>query len=221
MEKPRLKLFVFDNNGTALDDLHLNYGSVEAIFAVLGVHCPTKEQFRNEIRANFMQFYWNHGVPRDITGEQLNVIRRLYYKARQETAHYRRDFPDLLRECQNTGIRVGMCSAEMPDVLQGFLERAGLYNLFPPDLVRGGAWPSKVPILTSMAQSSSLEPAECAYVDDTDDGISAAKEAGFYAIGFVNATGYNSAKRIHDAKPDLVINSFIELRRELSKLTVG
>ncbi len=220
-ERPRLKLFVFDNNGTALDDLHLAYGSVEAIFAVLGVRCPTKEQYRNEIGANFMEFYWRHGVPRDITGDQLNVIRKLYYKVRQGTARYRRDFPDLLRECQSIGVRVSMCSAEIPEVLQGFLERAELFDFFPPVLVRGGAWPSKTPVLISIAREVALEPSECTYIDDTVDGIVAAKEAGFHTIGFAHPTGYNSAERIYGAKPDMVIRSFVELRRALPKLTAN
>lgn len=221
MENPRLKVFVFDNNGTGLDDLHVAFGSVEAIFAVLGLHCPNKDQYRNEISADYMQFYWGHGVPRDITGEQLNVIRKLYYKMRQTTVRYRSDFPDLLKACQDTDVRVGMCSAEIPDVLQGFLERAGLLKFFRPRMIRGGAWPSKTPVLTSMAQDMGFEPSECAYVDDTDDGITAARAAGYFAIGFAHPTGYNSAKRIYDAKPDLVVSSFIELRRKLPKLTVG
>lgn len=215
------RLFVFDNNGTALDDLHVAFGSVEAIFSVLGIRSPNKNQYRNEIGANYMKFYWDHRVPSDITGEQLNVIRKLYYKMRQDTVCYRSDFEPLLHHCVAAGVLRGMCSAEIPDVLQGFLERAKLTKYFSTDLIRGGAWPSKTPVLASMAQQLGLHPSECAYIDDTDDGIKAAKEAGFFAIGFVHATGYNSAKRIHDAKPDLVVSSFTELRRMLPKLTRG
>ncbi|MEK7637825.1 MAG: HAD family hydrolase [Patescibacteria group bacterium] len=215
------RVFVFDNNGTGLDDLHVAFGSVEAIFAVLGLRSPNKDQYRNEIGADFMDFYWRHGVPRDITGEQLNVIRKLYYRMRQNTAHYRPDFEPLLRYCESVGAEVGMCSAEIPEVLQGFLERAKLTQYFDANLICGGAWPSKTPVLASMAQRLGLHPSECVYVDDTDDGIKAAQKAGFFAIGFTNATGYNSARRIHDAHPDLVVSSFTELKRVLPKLIEG
>lgn len=216
-----IRLLVFDNNGTALDDLHFAYGSVEMIFSVLGLPVPTKEQYRNEIGADFMQFYWSHGVPRDITGEQLNVIRKLYYRGCQNSVRYRDDFEMLLHACVVVGMRVGMCSAEIPDVLRGCLDRAGLNVHFKSGMVRGGAWPSKTPFLMELAEWAGVPREQCAYVDDTDDGICAAQDAGYFTIGFAHPTGYNSASRIHAAKPSLVVYSFEELRGVLPNLVRG
>jgi HAD superfamily hydrolase (TIGR01509 family) len=216
-----LRLLVFDNNGTALDDLHLAYASVGMIFQVIGLRGPTKDQFRNEIGAGYMEFYWRHGVPRRYTAEDLNPIRSLFYRHRIETAHYRDDLPPLLRACRKLGILTGMCSAEIPEVLQEYLTRAKLLESFSPGLICGGASPSKTPFLVSMAQQHGLAPTECAYVDDTEDGIRSAKEAGYYAIGFNNTTSHNSAERIYSAKPHLVVRTFNDLRHELPRLAMG
>lgn len=213
-----LKMLVFDNNGTALDDLHLAYASMCAIFEVLNLRGPTRDQFRNEIGSDYMEFYWRHGIPRHFTADDLNPVRRLFYRHRIGTVHYRKDFASLLAECTKVGLKVGMCSSEIVDVLKEFLSREKLLERFQPELVCGDAAPSKTPFLISMAQSQGLAPTECAYVDDSESGILAAREAGFYAIGFQNPTAYCSAERIHKAKPHTVVTTFDELRRLLPKL---
>jgi phosphoglycolate phosphatase-like HAD superfamily hydrolase len=211
-------MIVFDNNGTALDDLHLAYASMCAIFQVLNLRGPTKDQYRNEIGADYMEFYWRHGVPRHFTADDLNPIRKLYYRHRIDTVHYRKDFAALLQECRRVGILTGICTAEIATVLREFLTREKLLEYFQPDLLCADATPSKTTFLVAMAQARGLEPAECAYVDDSEDGIRSSREAGFYAIGFQSPTSYCGAERIHRAKPHAVVSSFDELRRLLPKL---
>jgi len=211
MAKP-IRLVVFDNNGTAYDDLHIAYGSVYAIFLVLGIPCPTLEEYRSEITADFMQFYWDHGVPRTVTGDQLNVIRKLYYQARIGKAKYRYDFCTTLEALRNAGFILGMCSAEIHSVLIDALVAESLHSYFEPDMIVGSAWPTKVPTLIALADKAGVAPEECAYVDDTTDGILAAKEAGYFAVGFVHETGYNPEHRILSANPNAVAHSLLSVR---------
>jgi phosphoglycolate phosphatase-like HAD superfamily hydrolase len=216
-----VRLYVFDDRGTALDDLQMGYGSVEHIFSLLGLPCPTKDQFRNEISPNSMEgFYWRRGVPRSVSAEDLEVVRKLYYQARKGRARYRPDFAPLVQDLKRRRIRVAMCSAETPEILHAFMQEAGCLELIGKAMVRGGAFPSKTPVLKALAEELNIPPHRAAYVDDTDDGISAAREAGLVTIGFNHPTSYNSSLRIHAAKPSHVVSDFKELKALSYRLSV-
>lgn len=215
MARP-IRLVVFDNNGTAYDDLHVAYGSVQAIFQHLGLPCPNLQQYRTEITADFMQFYWNHGVPRTVSGAELNKIRKAYYYVHQHEAEYRTGFRDILRWLKGEDIHRGMCSAEMHEVLISGLIAHDLHEYFDPMMIHGSAWPKKSPILLELAEYVRVSPSECAYVDDTVDGMEAAKEAGFMAVGFVHETGYNPERRLVQSCADRLVRSFSEIPQRLS-----
>jgi beta-phosphoglucomutase-like phosphatase (HAD superfamily) len=220
----RLELLVLDNNGTMLDDLHLAYGSVEAIFSVLGVPCPTKEQYRNEISSDFMQFYWAHGVPRDVTGDQLNGIRKLYYKMRRSTAHFRADLGPFLIHCRDVRkIKAGVCSAEIGTTLMHYLQPLIESNFFSQGadgqpLIRGEAWPGKTEKLGELLEQAGVPAGRAALVDDSVEGIEQARALGMRTVAFVHGTGYNRLERLRRGKPDAMVASFAELRRTLDTL---
>ncbi len=214
---PQLEAVVFDNNGTMLDDLSVAYGSVEAIFSVLNLLCPTRDQYREEIGSKFMEFYRRHGVTEHITAEQLNVIRKLYYGAHMNQAHFRPDLVPALHHCSRLGLRLAVCSAEIRSVLKSFLDRDGIAWHF--DVIRAEAWP-KGEALRGVVDAMGMKPERAAYVDDTEDGIISAREAGLRTIAFAHPTGYNSAERLRNQKPDYVVNDFGELRSLLSGLTI-
>lgn len=216
MAKPKLELLVFDNNGTMLDDLHLAYGSVEAIFRILQLPCPTKRQYREEVDSNIAKFCRCHGVPDHVTDERIHVVRELYYGARMDQAHFRPDLVQTLEHCASRGLSLVVCSAEIDSFLRGLLNRDGIAGRF--DIVRAEAWP-KTAALAEIIQSLDVRPEQAAYVDDTADGINAAREVGLRAIAFSHPTGYNSAERLWAQKPDHVVNDFTELRQLVTELT--
>ncbi|MBP6886146.1 MAG: HAD family hydrolase [Candidatus Pacebacteria bacterium] len=210
-------LVVFDNNGTALDDLHVAYGSVCEIFRAYGVEPPSLYSYRNEITADFMQFYWEHGIPRSVSGDELNVIRRKYYvdnmsAASNRQARYRRDFLPLLRNLRGELVQLAMCSAEQHVTLVDFLVGANLHRFFAPSMITGSAWPKKAPFLLELAGKAKISPQRSVYVGDTADDIEAAKEAGFIAVGFAHETGYNTERRLVKAQPAFLVDSFAELQ---------
>ncbi len=210
-----IRFVVFDNNGTALDDLHVAYGSVCEIFRSFGINPPSQTTYRREITADFMQFYWKHGIAPTITGDELNVIRKRYYIEHMREARYRPDFKQLARYLKGEDVQRGVCSAEQHAVLVDFLIGEGLHRYFPPSLIVGSAWPKKKPYLSVLAKKANVDPAYCAYVGDTVDDIEAAREAGYQAVAFAHDTGYNDEARLRKAGPDFVVHSFVELQQRL------
>ena len=210
-----VRLVVFDNNGTALDDLHVAYGSVCEIFRSFGLEPPSQGTYRREITADFMQFYWRHGIAPTITGDELNVIRKRYYMDHMREAQYRRDFRTFIRFLKGEDVHRGMCSAEQHAVLIDFLVGENLHHYFPPQSIVGSAWPKKAPYLKRLAEEVGVDPTYCAYVGDTVDDMEAAHEAGFQAVAFAHDTGYNSESRLRKADPTFVVHSFSELQARL------
>src|SRR3990167_5272117 len=103
---------IFDFSGTLFDDLHIAYGSVQEIFRTYGLSCPTLEQYREEVSADYMKFYYNYGVPRTATGDELTEIRNKFYRANDESAKIRPDVGKTLNHLAFLRIPTVIVSAE-------------------------------------------------------------------------------------------------------------
>ncbi len=201
-----LQAVLLDNNGTAFDDLHVSFAAACAIFDHYGVPHPTLEQYRTEITSSFTDFYWNHGIPRTATREELNVIRRRYYEAHIHEASYRQGVPEFLHFCRARRLKVAMVSSEIPAVLAMCLAREGLILQF--DDIRPGAWPSKIPFLVQTLVKLGVMPEQAVYVDDSVGGIADAKAIGMRTIGFVHPTASAGRALIMAAEPETTAEDF-------------
>jgi len=190
------RVVIFDFNGTLIDDLHIAYGSVQKIFSVYHLSCPTIDQFREEISADFMEFYYGHGFPRTTTVEELNTIRKSFYETSGHNAKIRMDVPATLRWLFSAGLHTAIVSAERSATLYKYLVQGGLQKWF--DCILPEAWGkgTKQKYLLSVAEIFEVEPSDMIYVDDTVDGLTAARNAGVIPVAFTNPTGYNSASRL-------------------------
>ncbi len=203
---PCLRAVLFDYNGTLLNDLPLAFASVQKIFRCYQLPEPTLEQYRDEITSNFMEFYWNHGMPRQVTGDDLNKIRKEYFKDHWTKAYFRPDTESVLKKCREQNLLVAIVSAEIKESLEKRLAEAKLDGYF--HLVRTQAWPKKEALAETVERLNIPAPS-AVYVDDTHEGITDAKSLGMKTIGLT--AGYNSVERIIAANPDFVINELSEL----------
>lgn len=212
-----VRAFIFDFNGTLLDDIELAYGSVVEIFKTYNLQPPTLEQYREEITANFMGFYYKYGFIKNFSGggaegdrDALNEIRRNYYSNHGNDGKIRDDAVGTVSSLVAMDMEVGIVSAEILSSLMDRLGSCGLAGLFPKQFIRAEVWGDKSLALTEICGSLGVDPNQAAYVDDTVDGNDAAKRAGLIAVGFCNKTGYNSEDRIR-AVADFTVNELSEL----------
>jgi phosphoglycolate phosphatase-like HAD superfamily hydrolase len=223
-----VELLILDNNGTMFDDFHLAYGSVEAIFRVFGKRCPPREVYRQEITSNFMQFYWRHGIPEWATGDQLNVIRRLYYRHNLATATYRKDLLPALEVIRSLKVRLAVCSAEIEQTLDDCLCQAKLKEFFvlpcaekkdkPSYAIKAQCWPDKQEGIKSLVQSFGIEPSAAWLVDDSAEALHDARKIGVRTIAFAHSSSYNRREKLATASPDHTVNDFAELARLVTRL---
>jgi len=199
-------LVVFDWNGTLLNDLPLVYASVQKIFGVYKLTPPTLEQYRSEITSDFMKFYWSHGMPDYVTKEDLNKIRSHFFTLHWNDVLLHNNAALILEYISNLGLRLSIVSSEISSVLENRLEQFSLRKFF--DLVHGSSWDKEV-VLKETLNHFKIPPEQSVYIDDTFDGITAAKNVGMKTIAFTG--GYNSRERILAAKPDFIIDSLDQL----------
>lgn len=206
-----IRLMIFDWNGTLLDDLGPVYKSVLEIFRQYGVPPPTIEEYRDQVKAKFMDFYWRHGIPRSATADDLNKIRievlkgcsPREYSLVEDTVH-------VLNYCAGRGLKIALVSAGNSEVISQQFSQFGITKFF--DLVVADAL-DKVGGLKVCVSHFGLEPGRAIYVDDTRDGIVAAKKAGLVTCGVT--WGYNSERRVRQACPGFVIRNLRELTEVL------
>lgn len=195
--KSAIKAVVFDFNGTLFNDLHVAYGSVWEIFRTYGIPCPTLEQYREEITANYMEFYYDYGIPRTATDDDLNAIRNKFYKTNGGNASIRLDVEKTLLRLAILDIDVAIVSAESSINLYRQLTRAGNLQRFF-DFIKPEAWgeKGKEQALLQIAEIFDINPSEIVYVDDSVDGLNSAKNLGVIPVAFTNRTGYHSEHRL-------------------------
>ena len=203
-----MRLALFDWNGTSLNDLDLVYGSVRAIFAHYHVSPPPLEAYQAKITSNFVKFYHDHGIPESVSGDDMNSIRRQHFIKNKNTARLNPGLVEIIETLRKNGLRTGIVSAEIAGYLQERLSEFSITHLF--DRVRDGAY-NKTEAFVETLDFFGVKAEESFYVDDTFDGITAAKNLGIKAIGFAHSRSYNSQERIAAAKPDRVITTLFEI----------
>lgn len=214
----KIEAVIFDWNGTLHDDLErLAYGSVVKIFETHNIPTPTLDEYRQEITASFMKFYYKHGFVPNFSGQgedgdskALNIIRKKYYTENVDKGNIRLDAAQTVFNLRSMGIKVGIVSAEIGSTLFDKLNSSDLYGLFDSQFVRAQVWDDKGLALLKMCQDLDVSPGNTIYVDDTIDGTGSAKKVGLIPVGFGNETGYNSEDRLRLITP-FVIYELAEL----------
>lgn len=202
-----MKLLVLDWNGTLLNDLHVAYGSVLEIFKRHNLSAPTLDQYRDEITSDFMKFYYKHGFPAHLSGDQLNLIRKEYFEMHWNTPQLQDGTVELLLYCESVGIPCILVSAEIPKVLQDRVDQFGIGGCFAE--VQGGAWPTKHKILGEILARYELMPEDLLYVGDTVDDVETCVELGIPVVGF--CAGYHTGVRILESEATYAVDSLREV----------
>ena len=197
---------IFDYNGTLLDDVDLTYESVVEIFNTYQLPVPAKKVYMETIGSDYMKFYWAHGIAPEVTGEDLNKIRRRYYNEHESRAKIRDDARAVLEDCKKRKLKLGIVSGEIEDLLVNRLKKEGLLDFF--QVIRAQAWP-KDKVLAECAWQLGCGPDRAVYVDDTVEGVTLAKKAGMHAVAF--ARGFCPVELLEKAPHDYLIYELFQL----------
>lgn len=198
---------MFDWDGTLWDSKTLNYNSVATIFRHFGLRPPTMEEYFSEASAvnDLLQFYKNHGI-RNANLKNLESIRGRYFRAHWGEAPLYDGTPELLQLCESLGMFTAVVSGQAQKWIVKVLAANNMILFF--NNVHGGVR-DKEEALIQQLDDWGLKAEEAFYLDDTYEGISAAKKLGITAIGITH--GFHKKPLIQKACPDFIADSLYEV----------
>ncbi len=197
----RFDLCIFDFNGTLQDDLHFIYEcGPRRIFEKFGLPCPDLDTYRNEVTGDFMvSFYWPHGIPREVTAEDLNAIMKAAMK--EPGRRPAQLFPDALNALEAvaaSGCENVLVSAYDSAKLAEGVARHGLGRFFSQ--IRGEV-PDKAQEFFRLRVQRGVDPARiCAIGDQVEDAVAAA-QAGIVPV--ICPRGFHGRERIETVRRDI------------------
>lgn len=115
----------------------------------------------------------------------------------------------LIEDLHRAGVPLQLASSASKDTINRVFTRFGLYAYFD-NLVSGEDFPQSKPnpaIFLHAAQLAGVPPQECVVIEDSANGVTAAKAAGMWCIGYRSA--HSTGQDLHHA--DLVVPDLGEL----------
>lgn len=209
---------IFDMDGVIIDSELIHQGVELKLFRELGLNISAEEHnlyVGTPNRDMWKDFAGRYNLRRSV--EDLIKLNRKRYMEHLLSLPDIKPIPgvvDLIDEIHKTGLKVALASSssveEIRTVLKLFRLDTSFHEVVSGDYVEKGKPSPDIFILT--AERLGLKPEECVVIEDSKNGVSAAKTAGMKCVGF-----YNPNSRNQDlSQADIVINSFNEL--SISKL---
>ena len=203
------KLINFDWDGTLADTRHTAYLAMETVFYHFNLEPPSKDEFLKHITSQGMlAFYHERGVPKNITRADLAIMFQKYFNDPENHKNLilRPGAIETLTACRSKGIKISIVSGSAHNVISIGVDKFKMSNLI--DHIQADAG-DKIDELRLVGSRFSAEPNEAIYVDDTYEGLSAAKKVGMTAVGITG--GFSEERRLLEAGPDFLIPNLQEL----------
>jgi len=209
----KIKGIVFDFDGLILDTETPELESWEFIYQEYGIPFPIKEYIKN------IGSVFNDGLPIQYLIEKLGSDRiprsKIQQKFNELKSHLIEKEPLLpgvlsyLKEATSLGLRIGLASSSDSTWINYHMSRLGLRNYFyciltKDDVNKVKPFPEIYLLLLSKL---GLNNSEVIVLEDSPNGISAAKSAHLFTIAIPNQT----TKSLNFEKADIVLGSLSDI----------
>ena len=202
-----MKAVIFDMDGVLIDSQPYHFKADIDTMAEYGVIKDQKfyEAFAGTLTDNRMRTLRDmFGL--DVPAEELIEKREkmiLDIMANEDIKPVS-GIPELLRSIKALGLKTAVASSSGIELIELVLDRLGIAVYFDSitsgnDVKRGKPSPD---IFLLAAERIGAEPSECLVVEDSENGVKAAKSAGMTALGYVNPTSGNQCLDMADAVID-------------------
>lgn len=217
---PQLHALIFDVDGTIAETEETGHRvAFNRAFAQAGLDWHWSSELYGQLLSvsggkERIRFYLNHFCPNseelksavDLTDfiANLHALKTTYFKQLLQDGQIppRPGILRLMREAQATGIRLAIATTSAPDNAIALLE-----TILAPDspnwfevIAAGDIVPQKKPapdIYHYVVQSMALNPDDCLVIEDSQQGVEAATQAGLKTVVTINR--YTRDQRFSDA----------------------
>lgn len=187
------KLLIFDMDGVLIDSEIIYHAFHPQFFRErLGITLTPDEVDRftgvssREIYAHYIALYNLPEAPEFYVNQEYDLLMEHF--AALEPFPVIAGIPALLETLKASGFRLALSSSNQRRMVQLCLRRSGLERYFE-NVLSGEDVPRAKPdpeIFLRQAQHFGLSPDDCVVIEDSTNGVKAAKAAGMFCIGFVN-----------------------------------
>ncbi|MCF7813699.1 MAG: HAD family phosphatase [Candidatus Cloacimonetes bacterium] len=204
---------IFDMDGVLLDSEPIYRKIQDNFFAELGFSVSDKEY--DEFIGLGLENMWKmikskREIPYDIP--------KLITMNNQKILDFIKDLNDLnsmpnllefLEICKKNKLKTAVASSTNLQIVKTILKKLGIHEFFD-EIISGEQVENSKPapdIFLHTAYLLNIPPDKCLVVEDSENGVTAAKSAGMYCIGFNNP---NSGK-MNLSRADIVVDNFYEI----------
>ena len=214
-----IQTVIFDMDGVIIDSEPVYFKIDKEMFEELNIAVSFEEH--STYVGTSSQNMWDaiikkHGIPGD-PGELMRKEYNLYmdYLVNANDLQPIDGVMELINGLHENNFKLILASSSRMEIIDIILKKFKLSDLFIAK-VSGSELAHSKPhpeIFLRSAQLAGSEPKECIVIEDSKNGVAAAKAAGMKCIGFLNPS--SGDQNLGDA--DLVIRSFKELNADLVK----
>ena len=214
-----IQTVIFDMDGVIIDSEPVYFKIDQEMFEELNIAVSFEEHCTYVGTSS--QNMWDaiikkHGIPGD-PGELMRKEYNLYmdYLVNANDLQPIDGVMELINCLYKNNLKLILASSSRMEIIDIILKKFKLPDLFIAK-VSGSELAHSKPhpeIFLKAAQLAGSEPKECIVIEDSKNGVAAAKAAGMKCIGFLNPS--SGDQNLGDA--DLVIQSFKELSADLVK----
>jgi len=204
---------IFDFDGLILDTELPDYHAWQEVYKSYGVSLPLAkwgEIIGGNAESNFEPHeYLEALVGMPVDREQIWVARRKSYLNHLENQPILPGVMDYLDEARQRGLKLAVASSSPENWVDGHLTRLGLQSFFDVVVTADDVAQTKPSpeLFLLAAQKLGVDPAELIVLEDSPNGIKAAKRAHMFAVVVPNSV----TEQLDLSAADLRLNSLAEM----------
>ncbi len=199
--------FIFDMDGVLIDSQPIHYDADIAMMAHFGA-TVTRQQIEqyagmtNPMRFPIYQKVFHIAADlEDMLSYRAEIVRKLFLESH---AHAIRGSKALLEQIQAAGYPIGLASSTDHALIEWILQTIGLLPYFDV-IVSGEEVPQGKPapdVYLEAARQLDVCAQDCFVVEDSTNGLRAAKAAGMWVLGYQNPTSGKQDLSLADVVTD-------------------
>lgn len=208
-----LKAVIFDMDGVIIDSEPLHNKAYHDMFDEVGIDVSAEmyQSFTGQSTINICKRLCDH-FNLEQTPENLVALKRKHYKRFFENDSELALIDgvlDLIKDYHNNGITLVLGSSASMDGINQIFERFDLDQYFKAKFSGGDLKQSKPhpEIFIKSAEATGFGRNECLVIEDSTNGVEAAKAANIFCVGY---DSFHSKNQDY-SKADMVISDFKEI----------